>query len=96
MEIENDLAVTYLATGNVARARELAADARREFEEAGDDRNLCAVLDTEAKIALAADDLDGALALARRSLALARETGNQHVEMAARVRAREACSILRS
>jgi tetratricopeptide (TPR) repeat protein len=82
-QIENDLATTYLATGNIGRARELAADARREFERAGDDRNLCAVLDTEAQIALAAGELTQAIEVARRALALARESGNQHVEMAA-------------
>jgi tetratricopeptide (TPR) repeat protein len=33
--IENDLALAYLATGQVDRARDLAADARRQIEETG-------------------------------------------------------------
>ena len=44
--IENDLALAYLATGQIERARELAADARHQIEEAGDERWMAAVLDT--------------------------------------------------
>ena len=43
--IENDLAMAYLATGNLERATELASEAHTQFEEAGDDRFLSAVLD---------------------------------------------------
>ncbi|HEX6139894.1 MAG TPA: helix-turn-helix transcriptional regulator, partial [Candidatus Limnocylindria bacterium] len=62
-QIENDLAMAYLATGNVARARELATAAHDEFVAAGDDRYLSAVLDTEAQVALAGGDTDNAVAL---------------------------------
>ena len=51
--IENDLALAYLASGQVDRARELATDARRQIEETGDERWMAAVVDTEAQVALA-------------------------------------------
>jgi tetratricopeptide (TPR) repeat protein len=82
-QIENDLALAYLAMGNVARARDLAAEARREFEGAGDDRYLSAVLDTEAQVALASGDAPKALELARRAVILARQSGNQGAQLAA-------------
>src|SRR6202521_3726743 len=52
-QIENTLAMAYLATGNIERAAELADEARAAFEEVGDERFLCAVLDTDAQVALA-------------------------------------------
>jgi tetratricopeptide (TPR) repeat protein len=82
-QIENDLAMAYLAMGNVPRARELAAEARLEFEGAGDDRYLSAVLDTEAQVALASGDGSQALDLARRAVALAKQSGNHGVQLAA-------------
>jgi tetratricopeptide (TPR) repeat protein len=82
-QIENDLALAYLAMGNVARARELAAEARREFEGAGDDRYLSAVLDTEAQVALASGDGGQALGLARRAVVLAKQSGNHGAQLAA-------------
>ena len=74
--------MAYLATGNVARARELAGEARREFEEAGDQRYLSAVLDTEARVALASAKTE-AITLARRAASLAEQSGNQVVQLAA-------------
>ena len=50
---------------------ELAGEARREFEEAGDERFLSAVLDTEAQVALASDDAAEAITLARRAVEMA-------------------------
>ena len=82
-QIENDLAMAYLAMGNVGRARELAAEARIEFETAGDDRYLSAVLDTEAQVALASGNDGQALDLARRAVVLAKQSGNQGVQLAA-------------
>ena len=67
----------------MARARELAGEARREFEQAGDERYLSAVLDTEARVALASDDAGEAIKLARRAVALAEESGNQAVQLGA-------------
>jgi transcriptional regulator with XRE-family HTH domain len=82
-QIENDLALAYLATGNVGRARELAGEARREFENAGDDRYLAAVLDTEAQVALAAGAGGEAITLARRAVDLAKRSGNSMAELGA-------------
>jgi tetratricopeptide (TPR) repeat protein len=82
-QIENDLAMAYLATGNLARAGELAEGARYEFERAGDDRYLSAVLETEAQVALARGDANGALERARRARQLAESTDNRAVALVA-------------
>jgi tetratricopeptide (TPR) repeat protein len=82
-QIENDLAMAYLATGNTTRAAELAATARAEFERVGDDRFVAAVLDTEAQVALARGEHDTALSTARLAIELARATGNRGVELTA-------------
>jgi tetratricopeptide (TPR) repeat protein len=84
-QIENDLALAYLATGNISRARELAGEARVEFERASDDRYLAAVLDTEAQVALASGDAPAALDLARRAVDLARSAGNTSAELGGRL-----------
>jgi transcriptional regulator with XRE-family HTH domain len=81
--IENDLALAYLAAGNVGRAREMADQAREQSERLGDDRLLSAILETEAQIALAGGDREAARTLARRSAELARATGNRLALMAA-------------
>jgi len=75
--IENDLALAYLATGQVERARELVADARQQIEETGDERWMAAVVDTEAQVALAAGEMDDALRLARAAREHASRSGNE-------------------
>jgi len=75
--IENDLALAYLATGQVERARELATDARHQIEETGDERWMAAVVDTEAQVALAAGDMDEALRLAQAARGYADRSGNE-------------------
>lgn len=75
--IENDLALAYLATGQVGRARELAADARRQIESTGDERWMAAVVDTEAQVALADGDVEGALRLAQLAREHAARSGNE-------------------
>jgi transcriptional regulator with XRE-family HTH domain len=75
--IENDLALAYLAVGQVDRARELASDARRQIEETGDERWMAAVVDTEAQVALASGDVDGALRLAGSARDFAARSGNE-------------------
>ena len=82
-QIENDLAMAYLATGTLARAGELAEEARHEFERAGDDRYLSAVLETEAQVALARGDAGAALDNARRARQLAESTANRAVALTA-------------
>jgi len=79
--IENDLALAYLATGQVERARDLAADARRQIEDTGDERWLAAVLDTEAQVALASGAFDEALRLTAEARATAARGGNSYVEL---------------
>src|SRR5918995_4680774 len=75
--IENDLALAYLASGQVERARELAADARSQIENIGDERWMAAVVDTEAQVALATGDIDGALRLATEARGYAERSGNE-------------------
>lgn len=81
--IENDLALAYLATGQVSRARELAGNARRQIEESGDERWLAAVIDTEAQIALAEGDADTALRLSAQAHEHATRSGNELARLAA-------------
>jgi tetratricopeptide (TPR) repeat protein len=75
--IENDLALAYLAVGQVERARDLASDARRQIEETGDERWMAAVIDTEAQVALASGDVDAALQLAGSAREFASRSGNE-------------------
>ena len=83
--IENDLALAYLATGQVDRARELAADARRQIEATGDERWLAAVLDTEAQVALASGSVEDALRLTAAARATAARGGNEYVGLVAMI-----------
>ena len=83
--IENDLALAYLATGQVDRARDLAADARHQIEETGDERWLAAVLDTEAQVALAAGQVEEALRLTAAARASASRAGNDYVGLVAMI-----------
>jgi transcriptional regulator with XRE-family HTH domain len=75
--IENDLALAYLATGQVDRAQELANDARRQIEDTGDERWMAAVVDTQAQVALAVGDVDEALRLAHAARGHASRSGNE-------------------
>lgn len=81
--IENDLALAYLATGQIDRARELASDARAQIEPTGDERWLAAVADTEAQVALAAGDTATALRLAADARTYAEHSGNELASLAA-------------
>jgi transcriptional regulator with XRE-family HTH domain len=67
--IENDLALAYLAVGQIERARELASDARRQIEETGDERWMAAVI--------ASGDVDAALRLAGSARDFASRSGNE-------------------
>jgi tetratricopeptide (TPR) repeat protein len=82
-QIENDLALAYLANGDVARARQLVEDARREFETAGDARYLAAVLETQARVELASGSAEEARKLARRAIELAVSASNRFAQLAA-------------
>ena len=74
--IENNLANAYLTLGNLTRATELVAEARRHHHSAGDDHQLPALLDTEARIQLARGDLREAVALSEQAIAVAQDIGN--------------------
>jgi len=55
--LENDLALSFLALGNVTRAAEMIASARATFERLGDEWSLSYALDTQAQITLAQGNL---------------------------------------
>jgi transcriptional regulator with XRE-family HTH domain len=81
--IENELALVFLALGQVDRAGEHAAVAHLGFERLESDRLLAHVIDTEARIALARDDLDQATTLAVEARRLADDTGNRKASISA-------------
>jgi tetratricopeptide (TPR) repeat protein len=74
--LENDLALSFLALGNLVRAGEMASSAQERFEKLEDRRWLSHVLETRAQIALAGGEPEGSRELATRALALAEETHN--------------------
>ncbi|MBA3404123.1 MAG: hypothetical protein H0U13_05440, partial [Gemmatimonadaceae bacterium] len=80
--IENDLALAYLATGQIDRARELARGARTQIEETGDARWLSLVIDTEAQIALAFGETEEALRLSGDAHRYAEASGNEPARLA--------------
>lgn len=75
--VANNLANAYLAIGNLSRATELVAEARREHELLRDGRELANVLDTEARIHLADGDTDAAMDLAIQAVAAAQAADNR-------------------
>ena len=81
----NDLALSYLALGNTARATDLITQAHRQFENLHDDRWLAHVLETEAQIALARGDVDRALALTADAIHRAEQTDNEKALISALV-----------
>jgi transcriptional regulator with XRE-family HTH domain len=74
--LENDLALSYLALGNTGKATVLAASSRGRLESLGDDWLLSHVLDTQARIALAGGSADLATAGAQEALDVAERAGN--------------------
>ena len=63
--IENELALTFLALGNLAEAERHLGAARADMLAAGDDFRMAHVADTDAEIALARGDIERAERLAR-------------------------------
>jgi len=76
-DLENDLALSYIALGNTVRARELAGSARDRLERLEDRWLLSHVVDTQARIALAAGDADEALTAAGEAVEMAEATDNR-------------------
>jgi transcriptional regulator with XRE-family HTH domain len=81
--LENELALVYLALGQVKRSRTFAAAARATFERLHDERLLAHVTETEAQIELAAGAPANALERAEAALRMARTTSNRKAELSA-------------
>ena len=81
--VENQLALAYLASGNIVRASELAGHARMRHELDGDQRALSHVADTQAQIAIAEGRNADAVVLALEARQLAKATGNPNTYSAA-------------
>jgi tetratricopeptide (TPR) repeat protein len=77
--IENELALVYLALGNLRRARSLADDAQTFFSHRSDQWRLAHVTETQGQIALAAGSQAEAMRLAMQALQLAEESDNKKV-----------------
>ena len=74
--VENQLALAYLASGSVARASELAGQARMRHELDGDQRALAHVAETQAQIAIAEGRYADAVSLGQEARALAEATAS--------------------
>jgi transcriptional regulator with XRE-family HTH domain len=81
--LRNALALTYLEMGNLARATELAAEARDRATRENNTKFLAHVAETEAQIALAAGDHAAVKAHVAEALDIARATQNTHAESSA-------------
>ena len=74
--LENQLALAYLANGNLARASRHAGLARMRHELERDERMLGHVAETQAQIAIAQGRLDDAVVLSQEAIDFARRVGN--------------------
>lgn len=74
--LENQLALAYLANGNMVRASSLAGHARMRHELDNDQRALARVAETQAQIAIAESRFSDAITLGHEARELARATGN--------------------
>jgi tetratricopeptide (TPR) repeat protein len=81
--LENDLALSFLALGNLAKAEEFASSSQKRFEKLSDRRWLAYVLGTRASIALAQGNQTGSRELASSALSLAEETHNDKAAVSA-------------
>jgi tetratricopeptide (TPR) repeat protein len=81
--LRNALALTYLELGNLARATELAAEARERTTREKNTKFLAHVAETDAQIALAAGDHAAVKAHVAEALDIARATQNTHAESSA-------------
>jgi tetratricopeptide (TPR) repeat protein len=69
--VENQLALTYLATGNLERASDLAHHARQRALARREYTLVAHLADTEAQIALASGDPEAAVAMSDEAIAVA-------------------------
>ena len=82
-QVENHLALAYLANGNAERAADIAHAARLRAMERGDEGVAANIADTEAIIALETGDPEAAVDLAGEALLLASQTDNGRATLAA-------------
>ena len=92
--LENELAMSYVALGNLERADELVASALATAGRLGHHAAVGHITDTSATIRLARDDPAGALKLADRSLAIEAEHGPPNEQLGARVTRAKALEAL--
>jgi transcriptional regulator with XRE-family HTH domain len=91
--LENELAMAYLANGNLGRAGDLAHTARHAAMARNDTYLAAHVAETEAQVALASGDPEAAIALVGEALELADRSENRKARLGAlvtRARARAA------
>jgi transcriptional regulator with XRE-family HTH domain len=81
--LDNELALTLLALGSLERARSHAKAAHVRMETLGNGARLANVLETEAQVALAMDDLDEAERFALAAISAAGPTGNDKAAISA-------------
>jgi tetratricopeptide (TPR) repeat protein len=74
--LENDLALSYLALGNTGRAAELAKTSHDRLASLGDDWLLSHVVDTQARIALAGGQMDAAVGASLEAVEMAERMDN--------------------
>ena len=84
-QLENALAMSFVRLGNLGRADELAAHAVAIAERLHHHQTLGHYLDTQATIRLARGDVNGALALTERALAIESEHGPINDQVGARI-----------
>ncbi len=82
-QLENELALAYLANGNRARAASLAHEARSAAESRGDHHLAAHLADTEAAIALDAGDHRRAVELATEAIDIAERNANDRAHLEA-------------
>ncbi len=95
LNLENDLAMAYLANGNVSRAADLAHEARVAAVARKDDYLAAHIAETEAQIALASGDPEAAVALIGESLELAETSGNHKARLGGLVTRARAHAMLK-
>jgi tetratricopeptide (TPR) repeat protein len=81
--LENELALTHLALGSAARATEHIAVADEILRRIGDERARAHIVETRSQIALGANDLAEAAALAAEAENLADAMGNRKAAISA-------------
>jgi transcriptional regulator with XRE-family HTH domain len=95
--LENDLALAYVGLGELERASEMAAAARRHFTQLGAERMLAHVTETEAQIEAARGDWAGSLRLADDAVAAAERVSDPSATVSALLtRARALTSLDRT